>query len=151
MERTSSFSTVFDSVEVVYSYPLLSSDDTLLAYYMSVSTPSASGYDSTYGVWVKNLITGEDRQIMDGRFAGMAWKPGTHLLAYGTAVDENYFITRGQPDPEMAIGIRAIDLDNAETLELVAPERGYALSGPNWSPDGRFLAFSEVINIKEMA
>jgi len=67
-----------DGAKVVYLSPLLSSDSTLLVYYMDVGTPSASGYDSTYGVWVLNLITGEHRQILEGRFAGMAWKPGTH-------------------------------------------------------------------------
>ncbi|MCJ7702822.1 MAG: hypothetical protein MUO62_14660, partial [Anaerolineales bacterium] len=110
--------------------------------------PSASGYDYTYGVRVVNLITGEQRQIMDGRAAGLAWKPGTHILAYGTGMDIDYFISRGDPDLDLATGISAIDLDSGETLELVAPERRYALSSPNWSPDGRFLAFSEVDNME---
>jgi len=137
-----------DSAAVEYIFPLLSSDGTLLAYRLDVGTPNASGYDFTSGTWVVNLTTGEKRQIMDGHPVGLAWKPGTHLLAYGTAVDMNYFITRGEPDSVLATGIRAIDLDSGETLELVAPERGYALYGPNWSPDGRFLAFEEVVNME---
>ena len=137
-----------DSAAVEYGYPHLSSDGVLLAYGREVGTPVASGYEFTSGLWVTNLATGEQSQILDGRPAGLAWKPGTHLLAFGTAVDGNYFITRGQPDPALAIGIRAIDLDSGETLELVAPERGYALSGPNWSPDGRFLSFAEVFNME---
>jgi Tol biopolymer transport system component len=137
-----------DRVAVEYISPRLSSDGTLLAYHMEVGTPSASGYDFSSGMWVENLTTGEQRQIINGRPAGFAWKPSTHLLAYGTAVDENYFISRGEPDAALATGIRAIDLDSGETLELVAPERGYALSGPNWSSDGRFLAFAEVFNME---
>ena len=137
-----------DSDAVEYGYPRLSSDGTLLAYRREVGKPIASGYDFTAGLWVTDLTTGEGRQVLDGRPAGFAWKPGSHLLAYGTAVDENYFIIRGQPDAALANGINAIDLDSGETLELVAPERGYALSGPDWSPDGRFLAFSEVFNME---
>jgi Tol biopolymer transport system component len=136
-----------DSAAVDYAFPRLSSDGTLLAYRLDVGTPSASGYDFTSGMWVANLTTGEQRQIMDGRPASLAWKPGTHLLAYGTAVDIDYFISRGDPDadPALANGISAIDLDSGESLLLVTPERGYALYGPQWSPDGRFLAFSEVL------
>ena len=137
-----------DSAAVEYGYPRLSSDGTLLAYSREVGTPVASGFDFTTGLWVTNLTTGEQRQIMDGRPAGMAWKPGSHLLSYGTAVDGNYFITRGEPDSTLANGISAIDLDSGETLELVAPERGYALSSPKWSPDGHFLAFTEVFNME---
>jgi len=137
-----------DSLAVEYGNPRLSSDGTLLAYSRQVGTPVASGYDFTTGLWVTNLTTDEQRQIMDGRTTGLAWKPGTHLLAYGTAVDGNYFITRGQPDAALANGINAIDLDSGETLELVAPERGYTLNGPLWSPDGRFLAYEEVFNME---
>ncbi len=133
---------------VEYYSPSLSSDGTLLAYGQDVGTPIASGYDFTYATWVVELTTGEQRQIIDDRPAGMAWKPGTHLLAYGTAIDMSYFMTRGQPDAALATGIQAIDLDTGETVELVAPERGYALVSPKWSPDGRFLAFSEVINME---
>jgi Tol biopolymer transport system component len=135
-----------EGAAVEYGSLSLSSDGTLLAYRLDVGTPSASGYDFTHSLWVANLTTGEQRQIMDGRPSGPAWKPGTHLLAYGTVVDMNYFISR--PDPTLATGIRAIDLDSGEILELVAPERGYALSGPKWSSDGRFLAFTEVFNME---
>jgi Tol biopolymer transport system component len=137
-----------DRAEVVYLNPLLSSDGTLLVYYMDVGTPSANGYDSTYGVWVENLITGEQRQILESRFSGMAWKPGTHLLAYGHEVDMDYSNPRDESDTAQTMGIHTIDLDSGEIQYLVAPERGYALSRPNWSPDGRFLAFSESVSME---
>jgi hypothetical protein len=137
-----------DGAEVEYLGPILSSDGTLLAYYMDVGTPSANGYEYTHGLWVANLITGEQRKIMDGRFAGLAWKPGTHLLAYGHEVDTDYSNPRGEWDTDQAMGIHAIDLDSGEIHYLVAPERGYALASPNWSPDGRFLAFSESVSME---
>lgn len=133
-----------DSVAVEYAYPRLSSDGTLLAYRQDVSVPTDSGYDFTTGMWVINLTTGELSQILAGHSAGFAWKPGTHLLAYAVAVDIDYFISGGGPNPALANSILAIDLDSGENLELVTPERGYTLSNPNWSPDGRFLAFSEM-------
>ena len=137
-----------DGAKVVYLGSLLSFDGTLLVYYRDVDTPSASGYDSTYGVWVANLITGEHRQILEGRFAGMAWKPGTHLLVYGHEVDMDYSNPRDESDTAQTMGIHVIDLDSGETHYLVAAERGYALSVPNWSPDGRFLAFSESVSME---
>jgi Tol biopolymer transport system component len=137
-----------DSLVVDFAYPLLSSDGTLLAYYKNVGTPSTSGYDYTYGVWVLNLVTGEARQILDSRAGGMAWKPGTHILAYGNQIEMEYFMSPGDPDTGLATGISTINLDSGEIMELVAPERGYALVSPNWSPDGRFLAFAEVDNME---
>ncbi len=137
-----------DGAEVVYLGLHLSSDGTLLVYYRDVGTPSANGHEYTHGVWVANLITGEQRQILEGRFSGMAWKPGTHLLAYGHEVDTDYSNPRDESDTAQTMGIHAIDLDSGETHYLVAPERGYALSVPNWSPDGRFLAFSESVSME---
>jgi Tol biopolymer transport system component len=133
---------------VEYSFPRLSYDSEYLAYRQDISTPSESGYDFTTGMWVMNITTGEQRQILDVFAYGMDWKPGTHQLTYGTEVDINYFMNRGQPDPTLAIGIRSIDLDNGEIRELVSPERGFTLSNPNWSPDGRFLSFTEVIGME---
>jgi len=130
---------------VEYGFPRLSSDSTLLAYTKGVGEPIESGYNFTYSTWVINLGTGELRQILNTYPAGMDWKPGTHLLAYGTVVDTEYFMSRGEPAPELAHGIRGFDMERGEIVELVAPERGYTLSSPQWSPDGRFLAFSEVV------
>jgi Tol biopolymer transport system component len=137
-----------DSPFVEYQSPRISSDGTLLAYRQDAGTPTEGGYDVTTGLWIRNLATGEQQQILDSYSAGYAWKPGTHQLAYGIAADTNYFINRGDPDPALANGIRAIDMDSGETREIVAPERGYTLSGPKWSPDGRFLAFEEVMNME---
>ncbi|MGD9092331.1 MAG: hypothetical protein PVF74_05760 [Anaerolineales bacterium] len=137
-----------EGTAVEYGAPYLSSDGSLVAYSREVGTPITSGYDFTSGIWVADLTTGEQRQILDGRTSGYAWRPGTHLLAYGSGVDMDYFMTRGQPDPALATGFNATDLDSGETFELVAPERGYALARPNWSLDGRFLAFEEVFNME---
>lgn len=133
-----------EGTTVEYMSPSLSFDGTFMAYSLLVSTPSDNGYDSTYGLWVMNLATGEQHQVMESRAAGYAWQPGTHLLAFGTGQDLEYFISRSDPDFDLATGISAINLENGEIVDLVAPERGYALANPNWSPDGRFLAFSEV-------
>jgi Tol biopolymer transport system component len=137
-----------DSAAIEYSSPQLSSDGTLLAYNQDVGTPHAEGYEFTTGLWVVNLTNGELHQILGGHSTGFAWKPGTHLLAYGTAAEMDYFMNRGEPDPAFAEGIRAYDLDTGETQMLVSPERDYTLSRPTWSPNGRFLAFEEVFSME---
>ena len=43
-----------------------------------------------------------------------------------TGQDLAYFSSRGDPDSDLTTGISAINLDNGETVDLVAPERGYA-------------------------
>ncbi|NIQ08851.1 MAG: hypothetical protein GWO23_03890 [Gammaproteobacteria bacterium] len=126
----------------------VSSDGTLLAYSEQVGVPHEGGYDMTAVTWVLNLVTGEKTKILEGRTAGMAWKPGTHLLAYATGPSMDYFMTRGEPDSEHANGINAIDLDSGEKMLLVSTERGFTLAGPQWSQDGRFLAFAEIVNME---
>ena len=133
-----------DGASVTYFGPRLSSDGTLLAVRRDAGTPVESGMQFETGLWVANLTSGELTQVIEGTPAGFDWKPGTHLLAYGDGVDEAYFTTRGQHDPNLANGIQGYDYDSGETVTLVEPERGYALYGPQWSPDGRFLAFTEV-------
>lgn len=130
---------------IQYSLPELSSDALWLAY------SREEGYPTDYGFEVKqinlaaNLETGEEVQIHEGYLNGLAWKPETHLLAIGMVVDMEYFFHSGEPGSGYATGILAIDLDTGETSELVEPERGYSLAHPNWSGNGRFLAFVEII------
>jgi Tol biopolymer transport system component len=136
---------------ISYYFPAISSDGNLVAYRRDEGTPIESGLNFTFGLWVYDLRTGESRQIIEQNPAGFAWKPGTHLLAYGTGVEEGYFTLRGQtPTAELANGIQGIDLDSGEVSELVRPERGLALYTPAWSPDGRFLSFNELTNYEGM-
>ena len=133
---------------VEYSWPALSSDGMYLAFRKDLGVPFEGGYDVTSALWVVNLDTGEMREIFSGTPAGFAWKPGTHLLAHGIGVAFDYFMNRGQPDAAFANGLRGIDVDTGESMDLVLPERGFALYGPKWSSDGRFLAFAEVIGME---
>jgi dipeptidyl aminopeptidase/acylaminoacyl peptidase len=134
------------SETVMYYFLALSSDGQMLAYRRDAGTPVESGMSYESGLWVADLATGESRQVLDRTPAMFAWKPGTHLLVYGLGVQEGYFTTRGEVDPDLAQGIWGVDLDQeaAEPIELVRPERGYSLALPEWSPDGRFLSFDEV-------
>ncbi len=129
---------------VEYHFPRLSSDGVQLAFRRDVSVPVENGYDFSSALWVMDLKNGEQTLVQEGLVAGLAWKPQTHLLAYGTVVEMEYFLSRGEPNAALANGINAFDADSGEIVELVAPERGYTLANPQWSPDGRFLAFSEV-------
>jgi len=141
-------SSVEPGIMVSYSSPQLSSDGMHIAIQREVGTPVETGLQYTYGLWVRDLATGEARQILEQQTVGFAWQPESHLLAYSLAVDPNYFTTRGEaPDASLATGIWSIDLDTSTVTvsELVTPERGYALYSPVWSPDGRFLSFDELV------
>ncbi len=131
---------------VSYYFPAISSDGAWVAYRRDVSTPVPSGIQSEYGMWAANLVTGESRQIISQHPAGLAWKPGTHLLTYGLGVADGYFTLGGQVNSELATGIWAVDLDGGDPVELVRPERGFSLARPLWSPDGSGLGFEEVSN-----
>jgi len=134
---------------ISYYFPKISSDGRYIAARRDAGVPISEGVRYQFGLWVYDTETGESRPVVedsDSPPAGFDWKPGTHLLAYGIGSDPNYFTTRGgKPDAALATGIYAADLDSGESSLLVAPEHGYALILPTWSPDGRFLSFDELI------
>jgi Tol biopolymer transport system component len=81
--------------------------------------------------------------MQDMETTGLAWWPGRHTLAFGQALDPDYFGRMG-PDPALARGIRAYDADHPDVRDLVPPVRGYHLADPKFSPDGRYLSIREI-------
>lgn len=130
---------------VEYANPKLSSDGIWVAFDRDEGERTDGGFESRPTVRAVNLETREARLIYEGRLNGKAWKPGTHLLAYGVNLPGDYFWHAGERGSGWATGIQAVDLDTGENYELVSPERDYALASPNWSGNGRFLAFSEIL------
>jgi Tol biopolymer transport system component len=134
---------------VSYSFPKISFDGRFIAVRRDAGVPISEGVRYEFGLWVYDTETGESQAVFehpDTPSAGHDWKPGTHLLAYGTGSDPNYFTLRdGKPDASLATGINAFDLDSGESSLLVPPEKGYTLILPTWSPDGRFLSFDELL------
>jgi Tol biopolymer transport system component len=134
---------------IIYYFPEISSDGRFIAARRDAGQPVAAGVEFEFGLWVYDTETGESRAVYEDAEsppAGFDWKPGTHLLAYGIGSDPNYFTVRGgMPDPTFVTGITAVDLDSGETSSLVAPEKGYSLILPTWSPDGRLLSFDELV------
>ena len=131
---------------VSYYFPKVSSDGSFVAARRDAGTPVEWGMQFEISLWVYDLTSSEARLVYEKTPAGFDWKAGSHLLAYGLGVEQEYFTTRGgQPDAELATGIMGIDMDSGESSELVRPERGLALYSPTWSPDGRFLGFDELL------
>ena len=133
------------SEEKFYTYqePAWSSDGRFLAYERTTYTPLADRTDIKESLWIYDDDSGEMRLLLeDMQITGFAWKPQTHVIAYGEMIDPNYFTGRGTVDASLAKGILGLDLDSGETLELVKPQ-GFSLVNPKWSADGRFLSFDE--------
>lgn len=132
---------------VQYYSTSFSSDGKFLAYRRDVGTPVEWGLEFVHELWVYEVGNAAQQMIYENKAViGLAWKPGTHLLAYGFSTDPNYFTTRGQVDSSLATGIWATDMDTTQNMELVPPQNGYSLVNPRWSRDGRYLAFAEVNN-----
>ncbi|MHB0989207.1 MAG: hypothetical protein ACYC3P_11175 [Bellilinea sp.] len=127
-----------------------SSDGQLLAYQRLVATPVESGQKYTFSLWVYDLSTAAQREVLaDVQTAGFAWRPGTHQLTYALTVQEGYFTTRAEVNSASATGIFSIDVDaGSDPLEIVPPSGGFSLVSPQWSADGRIVAFSEIFGME---
>ena len=138
-----------DGAKVVYLSPLLSSDGTLLVYYMDVGTPSASGYDYTYGVWVANLITGE-HTARYWKVVSLAWPGNPAHTCWLTGMRLIWTI----PIPVMSRilprpwGSTLLTWTAVKSIIWWRLNAGMPSLSPNWSPDGRFLAFSESVSME---
>ena len=129
----------------LYSDPAWSSDGTLLAYKQTENTQLSDRQDYMFSFMVYNLASGETKELVSGQdLSDFAWRPGTHLLAYTLMTDPNYFTARARVNSDLAKGIMAVDADTGETMELVKPQ-GYSLIQVQWSPDGQFASFYEII------
>lgn len=132
-----------------YTEPSLSSDGRFLAYRRALGTKQNDGMALDLGLWVMDLETMDANEIYALSPGGFSWQPGTHLLAYVPELNGDYFRSRpGGINPDYAESIRAFDADTGEIRDLVPPYGGYAMFNPVWSPDGRFLAFDEVLYIE---
>jgi WD40 repeat protein len=132
-----------DQQTVTYCCAQFSSDGSLLAYRREQGSVTQQAYETTYSLWIYDMNAAESRLVIDSLVMDYDWKPGEHLIAYGPEIDFDYFISN-EDRAQLANGIWALDVDTGDTYELVSPERGYALDGPRWSPDGRFLSFEEI-------
>jgi hypothetical protein len=116
---------------IAYYFPRISGVGEWVAYRRDVTETGEAGLQYTSALFLFNLKTGKSLQVLDEMPAGFAWKPGTHLLAYGLAVPEGYF--GGSEDPiheSLARGLMMFDADTGDRQDLVHPERGYALYNP---------------------
>ncbi|MEJ2305887.1 MAG: hypothetical protein P8Y14_30565 [Anaerolineales bacterium] len=130
--------------QISYCCARWSSDGSLLAYRRDAGTAIESGYQYVIELWVYALESQESRMLVQAEnIPGFAWKPMSHLISYALPIPTEYFMNRSQ-QPQLATGLWAVEANTGDTYQLVAPERGFALVNPQWSPDGRFLSFDEV-------
>ncbi|MEM5773422.1 MAG: hypothetical protein AAGU05_00365, partial [Anaerolineaceae bacterium] len=122
-----------------------SSDGLLLSYMREESVAVEGAYNYVYTFTVFDTAAHTGRAVLEGQpTVGYAWKPGSHLIAYGQPVDMRYWTSREAVPSQYAQGIWQLDAETGETVELAPAERGYTLVMPVWSGDGRYLAFEEI-------
>lgn len=133
-----------DAVQTTYCCAQWSSDGRLLAFRRDVGIPIAGGLDYRSGLAIYDFETGETRVLFEDLYVvGFDWRPGTYEITFAPPIDDRYFLAN-PPAPDFANGLWAVNALTGETAELVPPQRGYSLVRPQWSPDGRYLAFEEV-------
>lgn len=135
------------SESVAYYFPQISNDGEWVAYRRDVGTPGQAGMQYSFGLWAHNLKTGKSSQVLDELPGGFTWRSDTHQLTYAPAVRENYF-SGNPPDASLARSVMSLDADTNETTKLLQPERGYSLAAFQWSSDGRYLGFDELVYIE---
>jgi WD40 repeat protein len=135
---------------ITYCCASWSSDGKYLAYQREVGQAHESGFNIRNELWILDFETSQSLPVLgDQRTAGFAWKPGTHLLAFAISPPDGYIFNRaGVPDPDLAIGIWAVEAGSNQPFELVRPERGLSLVNPKFSPDGSVLGFEEIYMIE---
>ncbi len=146
VDGSSMMSPVEDSA-IQYTDPAWSSDGRYLAVKRTNITQSSNSQEYTFGITVFDVVNGTSNNLLpESQLSDFAWQPGTHVIAYSLMADPSYFISRTGVDASLANGIMALDLDAqlVEPYELVSPE-GYSLVRVQFSPDGRFISFDEII------
>jgi Tol biopolymer transport system component len=130
---------------IQYSNPNWSSDGVFLVFKKTIITPLPDRQDYQDSLIVYDMNTEKSVEILSGEtFTGFSWRPGTHVISYSLMTDPNYFTARGTVDESLAKGVMGFDVDTMQSLELVSSQ-GYSLIWPQWSPDGRFVGFDEIL------
>lgn len=130
---------------IQYSNPAWSSNGDFLAFKKTINTKLSDRMFSQVSLVIYEINSGETSELInDPDLSGFAWKPDSHLIAYTLRTDPAYFTARGAVDAALAKGVMAIDIKTLEINELVKPQ-GYSLILPQWSPDGLYISFNEIL------
>lgn len=144
-EDAASYSSDNSTTVISYDNPVWSSDGKYLAFTRETGIPDAEGYIFSFDLMVYDYERSSTRVVLQGQqTAGMDWKPGSHILAYGKPVLNGYFLETGDVDSSLAAGIWTVDVDTGDTKELVKPLMGLHLARPQWSPNGEVIGFQEI-------
>jgi hypothetical protein len=141
--NSSQTGTPSDQPAINYCCAKWSSDGNLLAFQQEKGLPNPQGYEYQFSLWVYDFRSEQAKPVLENQMvAGFAWKPGEHILTYGLNIPTEFFLNQS---PELARGIQSLDVDSGKEQELVAPENGLPLVNPNWSDDGKIMAFEEIM------
>ena len=128
-----------------YGQPRWSSDGKRLAYLRSESDYSAG--KTTTSLILHDFASGESRTLVepiDPTY--FTWSPDGASIVYSPPVylpQFDYTNEGGEIN-----GLWQIDIVSGVTSELVAPEHGYPLTAPIWTPDGKKISFDEIVYIE---
>ena len=141
----SSMMTPVEDSAIQYSDPSWSSDGRYLAVKRTNITQLSTYQEYTFGITVFDVVDGTSNILLpESQLSDFAWQPNTHVIAYSLMTDPAYFSSRSNVDASLARGILGIDVESGQVTELVKPDL-YSLNRVQFSPDGRFVSFDEII------
>ena len=130
-----------------YIAPQFSPDGRQIAYCQQKMMPNPIGGppipEKERILFIKNIENGSTRKLADDVYCLFSWSPDGGNIIYGKQWGE---FSGGSW--EHASGIWQVDIATGEEKEIIPALRNNPFRNPQWSPDGKWIKYYEVLYIE---